>query len=261
MKKYVSLLALFFVVVGAYAGEQLVMGLTSKNLYALGVWENNKGQLKHYIYIYSKSQKQVKLVINLKKYKGDVTTGFEEVKAGEKELYKTELAPGRITKLDYPPINLRLNFMEFVEDGKSIGLLDFNTSEPERVNVEEQYKFYINNGINGGKENFWIKLESISEYDKKMGISYSPKNPNEVYFIKVLNEGFEPKDYEGKLDSLKQTDKDILKFDPTTVKSESKLTGNFGPQKIVLVYFVVDIFENGKKKGSKTISVPMSKNG
>ena len=61
MKKILSLLALLIILkVNASA---IGMGLNSPNIYAVNVWENNKGQLKHYLYIYNKSEKHVKIVI------------------------------------------------------------------------------------------------------------------------------------------------------------------------------------------------------
>ena len=137
MKKILSLLALLIILkVNASA---IGMGLNSPNIYAVNVWENNKGQLKHYLYIYNKSEKHVKIVIKQKKYKW-VGTVAEELKAPEKELYKTELAPGRITKVDYPLIPGPGNYMNFTQHGIEIGLLDFNAAEPERAIVEDQYK-------------------------------------------------------------------------------------------------------------------------
>ncbi|HET6228159.1 MAG TPA: hypothetical protein VFF27_17900, partial [Bacteroidia bacterium] len=159
MKKYLSLLALVLIV-KAHAST-IGLGLNSTNIYAISVWENNKGQLKHYLYLYNKSDKHVKLVIKQKKFKW-VGSVPEEIKAPEKELYKTELAPGRITKFDYPLTPPAGNYMNFIENGKEVGLLDFNAAEPERTIVEEQYKYYFNNGISGGSTMFWFKFESIS---------------------------------------------------------------------------------------------------
>ncbi|HRG38497.1 MAG TPA: hypothetical protein PK289_08195 [Bacteroidia bacterium] len=253
MKKIISVLALLIIITNVNA---IGLGLNSSNLYAIGVWENNKGQLKHYLYMYNKSEKHVKVVIKQKKYKW-VGAVAEELKAPEKELYKTELAPGRITKVDYPLIPGPGNYMNFSENGKEIGLLDFNATEPERAIVEDQYKYYFNNGTNGGSTMFWFKFESVSAFDTKMGISCKTKATNERYVLKQMD-GAEDKPQN--LDSLSQTDKTIIKLDPTNNKYEAKVKGNFGQEKIVLVLFKAETYQNGKFVGSQAIALPFSKN-
>ena len=258
MKKYASLFVLVILIIKSHAGNPntLGLGLNSSNIYAINVWENNKGQLKHYLYIYNKSEKHVKILIKQKKYKwvGNVA---EELKAPEKELYKAELAPGRITKLDYPLSPGAGNYMNFSENGKEIGLLDFNSAEPERVLVEEQYKYYLNNGISGGSSMFWFKFESLSAFDTKMGISCKTKATNERYVLKQMDTA---EDKLQNLDSLSQTDKTIIKLDPTNNKYAAKVKGNFGQEKIVLVFFRAETYQNSKFVGSQGIAIPFSKN-
>lgn len=254
MKKILCLLALLAVL--KIDASTIGLGLNSPNVYAVNVWENNKGQLKHYLYLYNKSDKHVKLVIKQKKYKW-VGTVPEELKAPEKELYKTELAPGRITKVDYPLIPGPGNYMNFTENGKEIGLLDFNAAEPERAMVEEQYKYYFNNGITGGSTMFWFKLESVSAFDTKIGISCKTKATNERYVLKQMD-GSEDKSQN--LDSLSQTDKTIIKLDPTNNKYEGKVKGSFEQEKIVLVFFRAETYQNGKLAGTQGIEFPFSKN-
>jgi hypothetical protein len=254
MKKYFSLFALFLIV-NTHAST-IGLGLNSTNVYAVSVWENNKGQLKHYLYLYNKSEKHVKLVIKQKKYKW-VGTVPEEIKAPEKELYKTELAPGRITKFDYPLTPPAGNYMNFMENGKEIGLLDFNGAEPERAIIEDQYKYYFNNGVNGGSSMFWFKFESISAFDTKMGISCKTKNANERYVLKQVSPS---EDRSQNLDSLSQTDKTVIKLDPTNNKYTAKVQGNFGQEKIVLIFFRAETYQNGKFVSSQGIAIPFSKN-
>lgn len=254
MKKYICLLVVLLVV--RINASALGLGLNSAAVYAISVWENNKGQLKHYLYIYNKSDKHVKLVIKQKKYKWSGAVA-EELKAPEKELYKTELAPGRITKVDYPLIPAPGNYMNFSENGKEIGLLDFNATEPERAIVEEQYKYYFNNGINGGSSMFWFKFESVSAFDTKIGISCKTKATNERYVLKQMNSS---EDAPQNLDSLSQTDKSVIKLDPTNNKYAAKVQGNFGQEKIVLVFFKAETYQNGKLAGTQSVAIPFSKN-
>ena len=254
MKKYFCLFALL-VVFKVNAGA-IGLGLNSSNIYAINVWENNKGQLKHYLYIYNKSDKHVKIQIKQKKYKW-VGTNAEALKAPEKELYKTELAPGRITKVDYPLIPPAGNYMNFSENGKEIGLLDFNAAEPERAIVEEQYKYYLNNGTSGGSTMFWFKFESLSAFNTKMGISCKTKAVNERYVLKQINVS---ENSSQNLDSLSQTDKTVIKIDPANNKFDGKVEGDFGQEKIVLTLFKAETYQDGKLVSVQEIDIPFSKN-
>lgn len=243
MKNYI-LLFLISVTVKTFAG-QIPVGITSDNIFTWGVWENDKGVLKHYLYVYNKTKKEVKLQIKLKKYKPS-GNDFEEVKM-DKEIYKTVLAPTRVTKLDYPASSDRMSYMNFFEDGKSVGVIPFNMEEPLRSFVDNKYKYYSNDMINKVKAGLWMRFVSINDPLTEMTISTNLKNPNEAVFIKVINpKNEDEKKYQAKLDSLQQTDKTILKLDASTPAQTVKLQGDFGSNKFIIFPTSIQYVQNGK---------------
>lgn len=244
MKKYILLLLVAFTI--RSFGGQIPVGLTSDNIFAWGVWENDKGVLKHYLYVYNKTKKEIKLQIKQKKFKPS-GNDFEEVKI-DKEVYKTVLAPTRVTKLDYPASSDRMTYMNFFEDGKPVGVLAYNMEEPLRSFVDNKYKFYTNDGINQAKAGLWMRFVSINDPQTDMSISTNLKNPNEAVFIKIVNLKTEDeKKYLVKLDSLQQTDKTILKLDASAPVQTVKLQGDFSQNKFTLFPLSVQYVQNGKQ--------------
>lgn len=243
--KITKYLFLFFIAISIQSSAaQLTLGLTSENIYAWSVWENDKGVLKHYLYVYNKSKKELKLQIKLKKYKPDLS---DEVKV-DKEIYKTILAPTRVTKLDYPANSDKTSFMNFLEDGKSVGILPFNMEEPLRSFVDNKYKYYSNDVIHRMKAGLWMRFVSVNDPLTEMSISTNLKNPNEAVFVKIVNPKTEDeKKYQVKLDSLQQTDKTILKLDAGTPLQTVKLQGDFGPNKYVFFPIYLQYVQNGKQ--------------
>lgn len=244
MKKYIFYL-LLACTMQSLAGA-IPVGLTSDNLVAWGGWENEKGVLKHYLYVYNKTKKEIKLQIKLKKYKL-AGKDFEEIKT-DKEIYKTVLAPARVTRLDYPASSDKMSYMGFMEDGKPIGILAFNMDEPLRSFVDNKYKFYSNDVINAAKAGLWMRFVSIYDPQTEMGISTNLKNPNEAVYVKVINLKTEDeKNYQSNLDSLQQTDKSILKLDATAPLQTFKLQGDFGTSKFVFIPVCIQYVQNGKQ--------------
>jgi hypothetical protein len=244
IKKYVLFLFILFAV-KSFAG-QIPLGLTSDNLFAWGVWENEKGVLKHYLYVYNKTKKEIKLQIKQKKFK-PAGNDFEEVKV-DKEIYKTALAPARITKLDYPANSDRMSYMNFLEDGKSIGIIPFNMDEPMRSFVDNKYKFYSNDVINQAKAGLWMRFVSVYDPQTEMSISSNLKNPNDAVYIKIINSGTEEgKTDPLKLDSLQQTDKSILKLDASVPVQTFKLKGEYAQSKFVIFPMYIQYMQNGKQ--------------
>jgi hypothetical protein len=256
MKKYIILL-LSVIVLKLNAGT-IPVGISSENIFTWSVWENEKGVLKHYLYVFNKKSKEVKFQIKLKKYRPS-GADFVEVKT-DKEIYKTYLAPTRITKLDYPTTMDKMSFMEVFEDGKSIGLLSYNLDEPVRSFVDNKFKFYSNAGIDGSKENIWMRFESIFNPTTEVTFSSNLKNPDEVCFIKIINPKTEVvKTYQGVLDSLQGTDPSIIKLDKTSAIQSTKLESDLGQEKFILIPVLLQGKQSKKKTFQSAIQLPVYK--
>lgn len=240
--------------VKSYAGT-IPVGLTTDNLFAWSVWENEKGVLKHYLYIFNKTKKELKLQIKLRKFK-PAGTDFEEIKI-DKEIYKTFLAPSRITKLDYPTTTDRMSFMGFVEDGKPVGLLAFNLEEPLRSAIENKYKFYSNDGITS-KLPFWVGFESVYDPHTEIKILNNQKNTN-VLFVKFITPADNEILFRTKADSLQAVDKSILKMEPGATAQTVKLKGELGQEKFVFIPLMIVQMDNGKAGSSSGNRLPVFK--
>jgi hypothetical protein len=243
MKKYIFLLLIVFQL-KSYAG-QIAVGLTSNNVFTWSIWENDKGQLKHYLYLNNKTQKEVKIQIRLKKYK-NAGSGFEEIKT-DKEIHKVFLASNRVTKIDYPVNIDKLSFMEFFEDGKSIGLLSFNMEEPQRSFVDNKYKFYTNAGITGAKIGAWMRIINIYDPHTEVSIMSTIKNATDICYMKITSSTETAQPLSTQLDSLQASDKTILKFDQVNNLYTVKLQGDFGKEKHVVFPILIELIQNGKK--------------
>jgi hypothetical protein len=243
MKKYVILFLIIFQL-KSFAG-QIALGLTSNNVFTWSIWENDKGQLKHFLYLNNTAQKEVKIQIKLKKYK-NAGNDFEEVKT-DKEIYKVFLPPNRVTKIDYP-INIdKMCFMDFFEDGKSIGLLSFNMEEPQRSFVDNRYKYYTNAGTSGAKIGAWMRIVNIYDPHTEVSIMSTIKNASDICFVKIMNAGGPVPQLSASLDSLQASDKSILKFDQVNNLYTVKLQGDFGKDKCVVFPVQIELIQNGKK--------------
>lgn len=243
MKKYI-ILSLIIFQLQSYA-SQIALGLTSNNVFTWSIWENDKGQLKHFLYLNNKAQKEVKIQIKLKKYK-NAGTGFEEIKA-DKEIHKVFLPPNRVTKIDYPVNIDKLCFMEFFEDGKSIGLLSFNMEEPQRSFVDNKYRFYTNAGISGAKVGAWMRIVNVYDPHTEVSIMSTIKSPADICFMKVNNSPELTPQPTMQLDSLQPFDKAILKFDQVNNLYTVKLQGDFGKEKSVVFPILIECVQSGKK--------------
>ncbi len=234
---------------------EIPVGLTSNNIFTWSVWENDKGVLKHYLYIYNKTKKEIKLQIKLKKFKPN----GEEMNV-DKEIYKTFLAPTRITKLDYPTTTDKLSYMNFFEDGKTVGVIAFNMEEPQRSFVDNKFRFYTNAGVNASKGSVWMRIESIYNVNSEIGFTTLIKNDTDVFLLKITdaNTG-DANSYLGKLDSLKQTDATILKLEQAGNQKSGKLKGDLGAEKFTFIPIVIETVQNGKKAGEQIIQLPLFK--
>ena len=253
LKKYL-ILFLLAITIKIQAGS-VPVGLTSDNIFAWSVWENDKGVLKHYLYVFNKTKKEIKLQIKLKKFK-PAGKEFKEIKM-DKEIYKTFLAPSRITKLDYPASSDRMSYMGFVEDGKPVGILSFNLEEPLRASMENKYKFYSNEGITS-KLPFWIGFESIYDAKTEIKILNNSKNTGAL-FVKFTKSPNEETLFKTKADSLQALDKSIQKLDQTAPNQTVRLQGNLGQDKFVFIPLTIVQMENGKVISAADNQIPVFK--
>ncbi len=255
MKKYVILLLIAFQL-SAYA-EQIPLGINTNKLFAWSIWENTNGVLKHYLYLNNSTQKEIKLVIRLKKYK-NAGNEFEEVKT-DKEIYKVFLPLNRLTKIDYPTNSDKLSFMEFFADGKSVGLLNFNMEEPQRSFVDNKYKFYTNAGTGKEKIGMWMRFVNLYDAHTDVSIMSNVKNGTDVYLVKIVNPAGSTVQLSTKLDSLQQFDKSILKFDQVNNLYTQKLQGDFGANKFVLFPMTIQLIQGGKVMNTITTNIAVFK--
>jgi hypothetical protein len=246
MKKYIILLLIMFQL-KSFAG-QIELGLTSANVFTWSIWENDKGQLKHFLYLNNKTQKEIKIQIKLKKFKNAAGGGFEEVKA-DKEIHKVFLPSNRVTKIDYPLNADKMSYMEFFEDGKPIGILSFNMEEPQRSFVDNKYKYYTNAGITGAKTGAWMRIVNVYDPHTEVSIMSTIKNATDICFMKVVTAGGSGPRPALSLDSLQASDKSILKFDQVNNLYTLKLQGDFGKEKSVAFPIFIEQVQSGKKSG------------
>lgn len=256
MKKYFLILFSVFQI-QTYA-NQIPIGLNTKNIISWNFWENNNGKLKHYLCLYNKTQKEIKIEIKLKKFKS-VGANFEEVKT-KKIFYKVNLVAGQLMKLEYPEQSDKLGFMEFLEEDLRIGLLSFNLEKPEPSFVQDKYKYYSNAGINGGATIFWMRLESIYHANTEIGIFFNLKNDNESFLIKIIdlnkNDG---ESYWTKLNTLQKTDSTIIKLDQLSPIYTFQLRKDFGEEKIVIFEIIAEHIEENKMVSAHNTRTPIFK--
>jgi hypothetical protein len=61
MKKYIFILIVISQI--PCFASQIIVGLRSNKLIVKNIWERNNGELKHFLYIYNKTQKEITLEI------------------------------------------------------------------------------------------------------------------------------------------------------------------------------------------------------
>lgn len=258
MKKY--LIVLFCIIqIQSYA-SQIAVGIFSKNVIAWNIWEYNKGKLKHYLYLFNQSNEKIKVEVKLKKFKSDGGTGFEEVKTN-KVFFKVKLTSNQILKLSYPEKSDRLDFMEFFENDKRIGLLNFNSDKPNQSFINDKYKFYSNSSFNNGSGIFWIRFESVFSPITEVGIiaKLNPKD-YDYYLIKLITRDKETDDGESswtKLNKLQKSDESIIKLDKSANPYTFKLQRDFEQKKFISLIFIMEFVKDGKMQSAENGRIPI----
>ena len=140
-------------------GSQIVVGLASDNLVSWSVWERKGNALKHYLLLYNKGPQQMEVKIKLRRFSSDGSQ-FTNVPTNQ-TFFHVAVGARQLVRLKYPKKQLGLDFMEYFENGQSIGLLPASTDRPGKAVLNNQYRFYTNQGANSGQMGYWLAFESI----------------------------------------------------------------------------------------------------
>lgn len=239
-------------------GSQIVVGLRAKNTVIWHFWENKNGHLKHYLYLYNKTQSETVIDINLKRFKS-IGSVFEVEKA-QKIFDKVRISAGQFKKLAYPEEKGRLDFMNFFEDGNDIGLLHFDLEKPDKSFVQDKYRYYSHAGMNGASTLFWTRFESIETEDTEIGISADFKNPNETCLIKIIDsDPIEGESYWTKLYSWQKSDPTIVELRQSNNLHTFHLRRSFGKESLLIFEIIVEYIENEKLGRANNARIPLFK--
>ncbi|MBC8085074.1 MAG: hypothetical protein H7Z21_17900 [Hymenobacter sp.] len=214
------------------AASQIVTGLRSENLVAWSVWEKQGLRLKHYLLVYNNGAQPLQIDVKLKKLRS-VSTNFEDVHTNN-TFFRQLLHPKQLVKFPYPRKAADLEFFEFFEAGKSVGLMTIDTSRPNAALLKEPYHFYSNQGMNSGEMLYWVALESIYTVPAHIRITAESRFRNQYYLTKLCPAYDENFSWPYKLDSLSTQDASIIKFDSARTSAtlpvpsnQSTLNSNF----------------------------------
>ena len=252
MKKYIFILIIISQI--PCFASQIVVGLSSKNIIVKNIWERNSGELKHFLYVYNKTQKEINLEIKLNSFESN-GTNFHL--ADSHTIYTNQIAPNLITKFEYPQSSTNLDFMCFIEDGIDIGLLNFNAKEPEKSFVNDQYNFYSNEIDRSVEISLWLRYKSLSDPSSEVGV-LSIEKASDYLLLRFANDSKNDlKKYEGKLDSLQKTDKSIIKLDQSNNVYTFKLNKDFRKENVLYFYFIIESIARNKVKKDYLFEIPV----
>lgn len=245
MKKILPLLLLLLVSLKSYS-SQLAIGLISENLVAWNVWEYKHGELKQHLLLFNQSKKEIAVTIKEKRYYDNGIT-FKDIST-DTTFHELALAAGKLVKVPYPQSTGKMVFMEFLEDGEKIGLLEINPAHPPKAFVQKKYGYYSSEGINSGLLGFWVKLTSI--YDPNATISFGYDQGQRKYemsqLIKVLQPGEEiPRD-QIELAARKATDKSILEINPRQKEASFRIKEKAAGRRFIPVPLLANHLEKDR---------------
>ena len=202
----------------------------------------------------TKTQKEITLEIKLNRFKS-VDSRFKLTNSNT--IYTKQITPNLITKIEYPKSSTDLDFMCFIEDGIDVGLINFNSKEPEKSFVDEQYTFYCNEVGNSANTLLWIRCESLSDPNTEVGVMIT-KNDADYLLVRFANDSKDDlKKYGGKLDSLQQTDKSIIKIDQLNYLYTFKLNKDFGKNNVLYFSIIIECISRNKVKAAYIAEIPV----
>lgn len=249
-----------FIILLVFVGLQsfasgITVGLHSENLIAWSVWESNEGKLKHQLLIFNKGKEKINVEIKLKQFKAG-ETGFEEIN-GDKTIHKANVGSNQLVKTDYPEKSTELDFMEFFENDKSVGMLRISTIAPAPSFITKKFKFYSSEALNTGDLGYWIRLVSIYDPNTEVGIS-TEMSEGGYDLIKIITNEKEMETYWSKLFALHPSDTTILKLSGAGNSAAAHFKGTWGEKK-VLTFPILKEHVSGDKvtgiSGGKAIPV------
>jgi hypothetical protein len=156
--------------------SQIVVGLRSDNLLSWGVWEREGTRLKHYLLLYNKGSQPLTVTIREQRFR-PAGSNFADV-GTHKLLHRTQLKAQQLVRLRYPASRGKLDFMEYFENGASIGLLPINARRPDAVALGGvAYRFYTSEGANSDGMSYWLAFNSLYSPPTHLQLTAEPTEP------------------------------------------------------------------------------------
>lgn len=218
MKKLFLALLLFGLSYLPAQASQIVVGLRSDNLVSWSLWKRQGFGLKHYFLLYNKSPQTIDIRLTLRRFASD-GSHFSDI-SPHTALGHRRLAAGQLVWLPYPKKLEGRDYAEFFENGASIGLLPGSTGWPPKAVVNEQFKFYANQGADARWLGYWLALDSIQALPRRLALTAEHRFPapdemlKQEYHLLKLYPDFKGATWpqRGALDSL-AADATITRFD------------------------------------------------
>ena len=241
MKK---ILLIFILLYGLNSySSQIAIGLVTNDLIVWNIWEYNDGELKQYLILYNKDFKRKDIKIKLKRLK-EVGTNFEVVKTN-KIFHHISLKPVQLLKLEYPKKTERLDFMDFFDNHKSIGLMQINSDRPKKSFVQKKYSYYSNESINSGYLGYWVRIESIFNHESEIGFESKLRRKGDVQLIKIIDDVESFVNQNVYLTDLKSTDNSIIELNSRKTRASAKLRKVKFEKGIILITISMNYIEQG----------------
>lgn len=245
--KRILLIVILLISLKSYS-SQITIGLNTKNIVAWNIWEYQDGELKQYLFLYNKDIEGMNIEIKLKRFEV-VDYNFKLIKT-DLTFHKIVLKPDELIKLAYPQKTTDLDFMEFFENQKSVGLMAINSVQPKKSFVRKKYRYYSNEYVNSGRLMFWIRLESIFDQNTKISFEAILRRKDDFQLIKILNNENNFRSLNKNLTDLKSSDKSIIALSKKNKRANVELVKKQKNDSII----IITIFSNYVELGNLTSS-------
>jgi hypothetical protein len=241
MKK-ILLISILFYGLNSYS-SQIAIGLVTDDIIAWNIWEYNNGKLKQYLILYNKDFKRRDIEIKLIRFK-EVGSNFEVVKTNI-TFYQISLKPNQFLKLKYPKKIERLDFMNFFDSHKNIGLMSINSNRPKESFVQKKYGYYSNESINSGNLGYWVRIESIFDPESEISFESKLRRKGDVQLIKIIDDLESFVNQNVYLTDLKSTDNSIIELNSRKTRASTKLRTVKLEKGIILITISMNYIEQG----------------
>jgi hypothetical protein len=137
---------------------QIITGINAKYLNVWRFWKNESGKSKHQMLIFNPTDKTINVSIKQKVYESHGSWFREKLEAKKKLAGPWNLKPYDyvIASVPHKPEGQKLAFMEFLENEKTVGLLDFGDDSPKNLNPN-YYSILSCERLNSGYSGFWAE--------------------------------------------------------------------------------------------------------